>query len=321
MIDVCVVGCGAVATWRAKYVGRQENFRVAAVVDPNPAAGWEVAPLFGGGARPRILTAVDDPSAYGLAVVQTPNGLHQTCSAPFIEAGVPVVVEKPLTLTWDDINWFAKREREGAWICGAYNSRFAKGVASAYWASREQKLVTLSSNKMRCRSGEYYSDGWHGTWAYDGGVLAQQAIHCVDLVCWAAGTREPKRVAALGFNQRHSIECEDTGTVLMDFGDCAATVSGTTAAGINGRASLEIVTTEGIYGTRDGGWDGGAEVLWRDIAQALRTGGPPPVSVASVLPGLRTMHAIYVSMAQDGAWTDVGAVHPKLGQPDLTQAA
>lgn len=321
MIDICIVGCGAVASWRAKYIARQANFNVTALVDPNSENAWNIAPLVRGKSLPRILPKLDDPAAYRLAVIMTPNGLHRTCAEPFINAGIPVVVEKPLTLTWSDIEWFAERERAGAWICGAYNSRFAKGVASAYWASREQTIVTLSSNKMRCRPNEYYMDGWHGTWAYDGGVLAQQAIHCVDLMCWAAGDRAPERVAALGFNRRHRIECEDTGTTLIDFGDFAATVSGTTAAGQNGRATFEIVTTEDIYGTRDSGWDSGAEILWHDVAAALHTEAPPPVPVASVLPGLRTMHAIYVSMARGGEWTEIGAIHPRLGRTDLPEAA
>ena len=37
---------------------------------------------------------------------------------------------------------------------------------------------------------EYYEDGWHGTWAQDGGVTNQQAMHHVDALTWICGDVE-----------------------------------------------------------------------------------------------------------------------------------
>lgn len=311
MVDVCLVGCGQVAQWRVETIAIQQGFRIAALVDPDPSQGWALAERHG--RKAKILTELDDPGAYGLAIIMTPNGLHRKCAEPFIDAGVPVVIEKPMAIAWDDIHWLADRERNGAWICGAYNSRYAPGVREAVENARGHQIVALSSVKYRHRKADYYSDGWHGTWAQDGGVLAQQAIHCLDLVCWIAGSA-PRQVAALGFQQAHAIECEDTSTVLLDFGQFAATVAGTTAAGRDGMAALDIVTTKGIYGDQAWGWDDGAGMLWLEISLALETGGPPPVPVQSVLPGLLALHAAYVSMDSGGAWTELGAEHPKLGR-------
>ena len=39
-----------------------------------------------------------------------------------------------------------------------------------------------------CRTQEYYDqDAWRGTWRYDGGILANQASHHVDLLEWMMG--------------------------------------------------------------------------------------------------------------------------------------
>jgi UDP-N-acetyl-2-amino-2-deoxyglucuronate dehydrogenase len=313
LIDVCIIGCGTLAASRVEEIAVQAEFSVKAVVDPDQAAARSLAVSFRDrGHNPAVLSEIKSPEDYGLAVVQTPNGLHRECAEPFIAAGVAVVVEKPLAIKWDDIHWFAEQERRGAWICGAYNSRFAPEVRKVYEASRGQKIVSLSSVKYRHRGSDYYADGWHGTMAYDGGVLAQQAIHCIDLVCWMAGAA-PRRVAALGFNRRHRIECEDTGTALIDFGEFAATVTGTTAAGRDGMAAIDILTTGGIYGDQAWGWDDGATNLWRKINLALRTKAASPVPVASVVPSLEVLHAAYVSIARHGEWVALGEPFRRLG--------
>ena len=48
-------------------------------------------------------------------------------------------------------------------------------------------MVSVSVRLRWCRLQEYYNDGWHGTWAQDGGVTNQQAIHHVDALTWICG--------------------------------------------------------------------------------------------------------------------------------------
>ena len=50
------------------------------------------------------------------------------------------------------------------------------------------KLVLGSVRVRWCRPQEYYDqDDWRGTWAMDGGVLANQASHHIDLLEWLMG--------------------------------------------------------------------------------------------------------------------------------------
>jgi UDP-N-acetyl-2-amino-2-deoxyglucuronate dehydrogenase len=318
-MNLAIIGCGQVAAWRIKHIGAERRLSVVATVDPIPERAASVAASFRKhGHKPVCFSTAReamDGVALDLAYIATPNGLHRDCAQPFIEAEIAVVIEKPLALAGRSIEWLAEREQLGAWICGAYNSRFSPGVSEAVGKTRGHKIVTIASKKTRSRPPDYYADGWHGTWALDGGVLAQQAVHCIDLVCWAAGDRSPSRVAALGFNRRHEIECEDTGTILMDFGTFAATVWGTTAAGRNGKAAIEIATTDGVYETEDWVWDDGARPLWHLIAEAIENGVGPPVPVSSTLPGLKTLHAAYLSMDRAGDWVELGEWHPRLGVP------
>lgn len=316
-MKVCIVGCGKLAHARAEVIKRQKNFHIAAVVDPDLENALSLVEEYGGRNRPKALAALDDPRNYNLAIIQSPNGLHRSCAEPFIEEDIPVVIEKPLALAAEDLNWFADKADEGRWICGSYNSRFSPDVNAAVMSTMADvaagySIVTLESSKFRHRGPSYYQDGWHGTLAMDGGVLAQQAIHCIDLVCWAADI-PPLRASSLGFRHKHNIECEDTGTVMIDFGDFCGIVSGTTAAGRPGPATFLSITTRGIYADSSWGWDDGAEILWEKIASALYSGFEPPVTVKSMLPSLRVLHAAYVSVENSGDWKEIGVAHPKLG--------
>ena len=54
---------------------------------------------------------------------------------------------------------------------------------------------------------EYYEDGWHGTWAQDGGVTNQQAIHHVDALTWICGEAT---VSAMSTKRANQLQAEDT---------------------------------------------------------------------------------------------------------------
>ena len=103
MRKLCIVGCGQVATWRIGTI-LQQGFDVTGCVDGDVDKALSLAALAGrNGLLPKYLTELDDPKLYDLAYIATPNGVHAACAAPFIDAGVPVVIEKPLALAERDL--------------------------------------------------------------------------------------------------------------------------------------------------------------------------------------------------------------------------
>ena len=78
----------------------------------------------------------------------------------------------------------------------------------AFESNRFGKLVSVSVRLRWCRLQEYYDDGWHGTWAQDGGVTNQQAIHHVDALTWICG--EVKSVSAISAKRANKLQAEDT---------------------------------------------------------------------------------------------------------------
>jgi predicted dehydrogenase len=110
-------------------------------------------------------------------------------------------------------------DRAGVRLFVVKQNRFnvpVQRLMAALKAGRFGKLVLGTVRVRWCRRNEYYrQDAWRGTWAMDGGVLANQASHHVDLLEWVMGDVESvfaKSVTALA-----KIETEDTIVVTLKF--------------------------------------------------------------------------------------------------------
>jgi len=80
-----------------------------------------------------------------------------------------------------------------------------------------------------CRRQDYYDQAaWRGTWAYDGGVLANQASHHVDCLEWLMGSVDA--VFGISSTALVKIEAEDTAIVTLRFKNGALGVIEATTA-------------------------------------------------------------------------------------------
>jgi predicted dehydrogenase len=83
-------------------------------------------------------------------------------------------------------------------------------------AGRFGKLFLGTVRVRWCRTPDYYrADAWRGTWALDGGVLANQASHHIDLLEWMMGDIES--VFAKGATMLAPVETEDTAIATLKF--------------------------------------------------------------------------------------------------------
>jgi len=103
-------------------------------------------------------------------------------------------------------------------------------LREAMEAGRFGKLVLGTVRVRWCRPQTYYDqDAWRGTWAYDGGVLTNQASHHIDLLEWMVG--EVESVFAKSTTALVNIEAEDTAVVTLKFRNGAlGIIEATTAA-------------------------------------------------------------------------------------------
>ena len=134
--------------------------------------------------------------------------------------GKHILVEKPIALTLDDVDrMITACDRNAVKLFVVQQNRFNVPVLKlreALEAGRFGKLVMGTVRVRWCRTQEYYDqDKWRGTWARDGGVISNQAIHHVDLLSWMMGDVES--VFAKSSTALVDIETEDTAAVVLRF--------------------------------------------------------------------------------------------------------
>src|SRR5205823_387910 len=152
--------------------------------------------------------------------VLTPSGMHAEQVIHLAKYKRHIVVEKPMALTLDDADAMIRAcDTAGVKLFVVKQNRFnlpVQKARGALEAGRFGKLVLGTVRVRWCRTQDYYDqDAWRGTWKYDGGVLANQASHHVDLLEWMMGDVES--VFAKSRRALANIEAEDTAVVILKF--------------------------------------------------------------------------------------------------------
>lgn len=230
-----LVGCGKIAERHAGLLGGQlvPGASLAAVCDTNEARAREFAARYGVKAFTDARAMADDSDVQAITIL-TPSGLHAQNVDELAPLGKPLIVEKPMALT------IADADRMIA-ACAAHHTRFFvvkqnrfnRPVMALKHAIEEGRLGKLVLGTVRvrwCRPQSYYDTAaWRGTWRYDGGVLANQASHHIDLLEWMLGKVDS--VTGVATTALARIEAEDTAVATVRFRSGAlGLIEATTAA-------------------------------------------------------------------------------------------
>lgn len=180
-----------------------------------------------------------------LAVICTPSGHHFEHASLCIQSKINVLVEKPIVLRLSEakkLSELAIANNVKAWVVkqNRYNSAI-QAARQALDVGAFGRLVTASTRVRWHRDQNYYEQAsWRGTWKQDGGILANQAIHHIDLIKWFCGT--PIKVFAKARTIGVNIEAENTACAIVEFSNgCIATIEATGATSpkdIEGSISL-----------------------------------------------------------------------------------
>jgi predicted dehydrogenase len=216
-----IYGYGKVAELHARALASLPDLELAAVCGRNPgkreafAARWKI--------HARASAAeMAERDRVDAVIVATPHPLHGAHAVECSDAGVHVLVEKPMALSVEDCD---------AMIAAASSAGRALGVVSQrrwYPAVRRVRAAIESGALGRPILGQvetlgwrdeayYRSDPWRGSWAGEGGgILVNQAPHQLDLLSWFMGP--VVEVSAYWANLNHPyIEVEDTAVAALRF--------------------------------------------------------------------------------------------------------
>lgn len=222
-LNFALVGCGRIAPKHVDALtsGAVPGGRLAAVCDTLPERAKAIGekhniPWFSD--RFQMMEKMADQ--IDVVSILTPSGLHADHAVEMAKFRKHVVVEKPMALTLADADrMISACDAFGVRLFVVKQNRYnqpVKKLREALEAGRFGKLVLGTVRVRWCRTQKYYDqDKWRGTWAYDGGVFANQASHHVDLLQWMLGDVES--VFAKTSTALVNIETEDTGVVIVKF--------------------------------------------------------------------------------------------------------
>ena len=233
-----LIGCGRIATNHMLAV-KNNGLELVAVCDVKPQAMEALLAKHGLEADETIARYTDhkallaDHPELELVAIATESGEHAHIALDCIDAGINVIIEKPIAMSMADANEIIRRSRErGVKVCACHQNRFNVAVQKTRKALEAGRFGRLSHGSIHVRwnrNRNYYDQApWRGTWAQDGGCLMNQCIHGIDLLRWMMGEDAVEVYGATRQQFHDWLEAEDVGMAVIKFASGAvATVEGT----------------------------------------------------------------------------------------------
>jgi len=315
-MQVGIVGCGGIARAHLRAYG-ENGAMVAGVCDCRREAAERFASEAQGA---RVFSSPAEMAGAGFFAVSvcTPPGTHFETSRPFLEAGVPVLCEKPLAADVDQAQALAALAEETGTPCmTAFCHRWHPPVARLKEMLGRGELgkpllfrnifsgyLDLARDHRGCKE------------LAGGGTVIDNATHAVDVFRFLVG--EPTAVSALVGNVAQEVEVDDFGLLLLEtaagcFGEVCVSHSfpvGDNRIELFGSEGTGVVTyfspTEPEFRFRRG-----SDPEWTEVAipqqpdrfagevahflQAIRAGAPLAVTAQDGLAVSRAIEAAYES--------------------------
>lgn len=221
MLRFALVGCGRISKRHSELLGENQikGAGLVAVCDKVLSKAEAISSKYGVPAYSCYHEMMQSEKV-DVVVILTESGVHASNTIDLAKYGAHIVVEKPMALTLADADAMIEAcDRHGVKLFVVKQNRFNVPVVqlrNALERGRFGKLIMGTVRVRWCRPQAYYDqDPWRGTWAYDGGVLTNQASHHVDLLEWMMGDVES--VFAKSKQALADIEAEDTAVVMLKF--------------------------------------------------------------------------------------------------------
>lgn len=128
-VRIAVVGVGALGCHHARILSTLPGAALVAVADTDRARAEEIAAAHG--TRP-LFDAADLHGLVDAVTLAVPTAIHREVALPFLEAGIPVLVEKPMARSVEEADeMLASAARSGAMLAVGHTERFNPAVDAA----------------------------------------------------------------------------------------------------------------------------------------------------------------------------------------------
>ncbi len=219
---IAIIGCGKIFSKHLEAIRIQERkkkLKLVAVCDPNKKLLNKIK--LNNIIKYNSISSLIKKEKLDIISILTPSGFHYYHALKCIGKVKYLIIEKPVTLKISHAKKLIKLSRiKKTKIFVVLQNRFNDPIIELKKAI-DKKLfgkIFLATVRLRwSRGASYYSQSkWRGTWELDGGVIANQSSHFIDLFQWLFGM--PDKVFAR-IKQMQSIkkEVEDTSLAIFEY--------------------------------------------------------------------------------------------------------
>lgn len=224
MLRIGIIGTGGIADAHIDgYLAFAGECEITALADVMPGKAAQKAEAFG----LRDAARFDDPlemiasGLVDLVSIATPPSTHASLAIAALDAGVHVLVEKPMAPSLEECDaMLAAEERSGKVLSVVAQNRFRDDLAALKEVVDSGLLGSISHVRVDSawwRGLPYYDLWWRGTWEKEGGGCSlNHAIHHIDLLLWLLGS--PTEITAMLANAQHdNAEVEDLSVAVFRY--------------------------------------------------------------------------------------------------------
>lgn len=217
MIRLAMLGAGSIAHSHAQAARSLAGCKLVAVVNHRPHSMARFADAY---AVPRQYLSLDTLIAEGgidAVIVGTPNALHAEQAIAALNAGMHVLLEKPMAMNATEARAIlAASESSSALLQVAHCLRFIPDLA----ALRDRIAAGAIGDIVRT-----HGYGLHARWGPSGwftqrtlaggGALADMGVHAIDAASFVLGDPWPRSVFARVGSYYGDYDVDDTGLIVI----------------------------------------------------------------------------------------------------------
>jgi predicted dehydrogenase len=245
-LRIGVAGVGVRGLQLARLAHRpEEGSAVVAFADPFIAGTERARSHYGNG----VSTSADYRDLLGAdldaVLVTAPDYAHETIAVSFLNAGLPVYLEKPMAITTAGCDRVLRAAMEsGTPLYVGHNMRLSPFVLAMRRIISTGGIGEVKS--IWCRhfvghGGDYYFKNWHADRTKSTSLLLQKGAHDIDVIHWLAGgvTRRTSAFGKLAVYGEIADRQEPTGELMWNWLDPENNWPPLAATGLNPVVDVE----------------------------------------------------------------------------------
>ena len=216
-MKIAFAGAGYIINIHAQAAKAQQDVELAAVVEKYSDKSAGLAKIFTIRHRYETVDQLLKAGEVDALVIGTPNFLHAPQAIAALNAGVHVMVEKPMAMNAREAQQMCEAaERSGAVLMVAHCWRFDEDVL--WLKGQSSKLGKIIRTKGYGVHTLWGPGGWFTQQKLaGGGAMADMGIHALDTARFLLGDPQPVSVYAKIGTYYKDFDVDDTGVLLVEW--------------------------------------------------------------------------------------------------------